>query len=106
MQNFRIFFRNVIIFFNAVLCFSNAFAQQIYGTVHDGSGMPIVNARVTLFSEDTTFFSETRSNISGYFTFYLSVPLGKYNIGVTSDGKEYKQVAVIVDKTNSADYPF
>ena len=106
MQNFHIFFRNVIIFFSAVLCFSNAFAQQIYGTVRDGAGMPIVNARVTLFSEDTTFFSETRSNTSGYFTYYIPVPTGKYNIGVTSAGKEYKQVTVIVDKTNFTSFDF
>lgn len=90
----------------ASIFFSNVSAQQIYGTVHDQAGIPLANARVTLFSEDTTFFSESRSNTAGYFTFYTVVPPGKYELGVTSTGNEYKQVALTVDKTNLTSFDF
>ncbi len=93
MENCRFFFRTLIIILTAVLCFSNVSAQEVSGTVHDGSGLLIAGARITLFSKDTSFFAETRTDSYGNFR-YSAIPKGDYNIGATSFSKEYHQQSI------------
>ena len=95
MQNFHIFFLNAIFILTALICFSSASAQEVSGTVHDGSGLPIANARVTIFSKDTAFFVETRTDSYGNFQ-YSDIPKGDYEIGATSMGKEYRQQSISI----------
>ena len=48
--------------FSAVFLFQNLSAQTLTGTVTDIGGVPVANARVTIFLADTTSFYETRTD--------------------------------------------
>lgn len=51
------------------------------------------NARLTLFNADTSFFRETRSDISGNYTF-SNIPSNTYALGVSFLNKEYQQINI------------
>ncbi|MDQ3019048.1 MAG: DUF1929 domain-containing protein [Bacteroidota bacterium] len=55
----------------------------------------MVNARMTLFNSDTTFFRETRADTSGIFSF-SNIPSGNYCVGCSYIGKEYQQNIIVV----------
>lgn len=52
-----------------IACTFSASAQTLKGTVTDSGGMPVMDARVTIFLVDTTQFQETRTDASGQFLF-------------------------------------
>lgn len=63
-------------------------AQTLTGTITDSFGMPVVNARITIFLVDTTEFRETRTDANGM---YLFENLDPYNFffGVAKPGFAY-----------------
>src|SRR5262245_51362345 len=68
-----------------------------------GSGTPVVQARVTLFTPNLSFFRETRSNSSGSYAI-ANVPAGSYRLGVAARGLEYvEQQAVLASGANTFD---
>ena len=95
MPNRYILIHSVICIFITLVCFSNVFAQDISGKVGDGSGYSISGARITLFSKDTSFFAETRTDSYGNYH-YSGLTKGEYEIGITSLGKEYRQQSISV----------
>ena len=56
---------------------------------------PLINARITLFNIDTTFFREERTDANGDFQF-TNIPANIYSLGVASSGMEYIQISLIV----------
>lgn len=85
-----------------MLSASNLYSQySLKGRVKDGAGIPIVNARVTLFNSDTTVFFERRTTTTGKYNFNSVAP-GNYTLGVAALGKEYEEVSLIVSGSISA----
>jgi hypothetical protein len=56
----------------------------------------ISGARMTLFSNDTTYFLEGRSDSNGMFLF-SNVPAGTYTIGVSHSKFNYNESNIIID---------
>lgn len=76
-----------------------ALAQTISGTITDPMMAPLANARVTLYTSDTTFFAEERSNAMGMYQF-TAVPAGSYMVNASRADRAYTRVAVT---TNGVD---
>ncbi|MEP6647652.1 MAG: galactose oxidase-like domain-containing protein [Saprospiraceae bacterium] len=75
------------LFFQIVLS-----AQVLKGTILDDLGSPVVNARITLFNNDTTLFRETRTDVNGRYSIADLPGGGPYLFfGVAAKGKEYFQ---------------
>ncbi len=55
----------------------------------------MTGARVTLFNSDTTYFRETRVDVSGIYRF-TNIPAGNYSLGCSFLAKEYQQVSITV----------
>ncbi|MBI5914608.1 MAG: DUF1929 domain-containing protein [Bacteroidetes bacterium] len=70
----------------------NLTAQTLTGTVTDGLGAPVVNARVTIFNNDTTIFYEARTDANGVYILTNLEPL-YFFFGVAKPGKAYFQNA-------------
>lgn len=63
--------RNTLLHFVALTLLTAASlpAQTLTGTITDLIGTPVANARVTLFNADTSWFWETRTDVSGQYLF-------------------------------------
>jgi len=91
-----------------VLVFSTNFVQagvvgKISGLVEDGkTGIPIVGATVRI--NGTSFV--TKTDVDGEF-FVINLPVGKYDISVTSVGYKrivHKNVRVLIDLTTPVNF--
>ncbi len=85
-----------------LICIFLALAVKAYsqfsigGTVRDQPFTQfMINARMTLFNSDTTFFRETRADMSGVYSF-TNIPPGSYSIGCSYVGKGYQQNSTTV----------
>ena len=63
-------------------------AQTLTGTVTDPGGMPVANARVTIFLNDTSNFHETRTDANGVYLFENLDP-AYFFFGVAKPGFAY-----------------
>jgi hypothetical protein len=81
-----------------LVCCSIAWSQAIFatlsGTVTDASGAVIPNAQVTLTNATSGTTRQTVSNAQGFYTF-ASVPVGSYDLSVTSSGFQKYQFKAI-----------
>ncbi len=67
---------------------------NITGTVQDQPFTQyLTGARVTLFNVDTTFFRESRADVSGNYSF-TNIPANTYSLGVSYLNKEYQQLTI------------
>ena len=76
-------------FLTFLLCFTAKAQNTINGSITNDNVQPVEAARVILFNSDTTFFKETRSTITGSYSF-ANVPSGSYSLGVSKEGMDYK----------------
>jgi len=60
-------------------------AGTINGSVHDESGAPVPDAKVTVTHQGTAAKTETKSNVSGDFV-VTGLPVGTYNVSVGKTG--------------------
>ena len=67
------------------IAWSQAIFSTITGTVQDPSGAVVPGAQVTLTNATSGTVRQTTANTQGYYTF-ASVPVGTYNLDVTSPG--------------------
>ncbi len=76
-------------------------AAAVTGEVRRASSPndPIANARVTIFTEALTFFTEARSDVLGVYSI-ASVPAGTYRIGCEALRFEYIEQSVTVGAGN------
>jgi hypothetical protein len=77
----------------------------IAGTVTDKSSAVIPNASVKVFSKDTGFARETKTNQAGQYRFEL-LPAGNYDVTITFTGfatANFQNVGVAVSQTNTLD---
>jgi len=82
-----------LVFFSSAVA---AHAAKVSGLVSAApAGVPIVSARVTLFTPNLRFFREVRSNADGAFEF-ANVPSGTYQIGASAAGREYREATLVV----------
>ena len=66
----------------------------VVGSVQElGTLLPVLGARLTLYTPDLGFFREARSDASGAFLF-SGVPPGTYRLGAAALGFDYAEVAV------------
>lgn len=80
----------LILFFSLAFTFTSTSVKSqfsISGNVTSQS-LSIVNARVTLFNTDTSFFREDRTLSSGNYLF-SNIPTGAYTLGVAKLDHEY-----------------
>jgi carboxypeptidase family protein len=73
---------------------SQAIFATLTGVVTDSSGAVVANATVTLTNADSGDTRTTVTNNDGYYTF-ASVPVGTYNLDVTSTGFQSFKVNTI-----------
>ena len=78
---------------------ASAQAQAVSGLILDG-GNPVVGARVTLFTADTSDFREIRSAADGSFSF--SPASGSYRLGAAFPGRQYLEMGVTGGQTGIA----
>lgn len=70
------------------------FSQTLKGTVTDSLGLPVTDARVTLFNGDTSWFWEARTDSNGQYLFQNLPGGGPYLFsGVAKPGFDYFQNA-------------
>lgn len=74
---------------------------SVTGTVvRVGTGAPIAQARITLFTPNLSFFRETRSNPAGAWGL-ANIPIGTYRLGAAALGYDYvEQNAVVSSGSN------
>lgn len=85
---------NYKLFLFLFLGLTNASAQTLTGTITDPVGAPVVNARITLFNADTSWFWEARTDASGKYLFENLPSGGPYLFfGVAKPGLAYFQNA-------------
>ena len=75
-----------------------AFGQSGFKGTVTASGTPVKSARVTLYKNGLSYFSELRTNAFGKFNF-ADVPAGSYNLGVAALSYDYETLNV---STNGA----
>ncbi len=79
----------LVLFAAALLVTAAGLAQTfrggIAGTVQDGTGATVSNAKIVLLGSDTGYTRETISSGSGDYSFQ-DVPLGTYSVAVTTSG--------------------
>jgi hypothetical protein len=88
--------RSVAVIF--ALHYSIAFATifgSVRGIVHDPQHRPIQGARLTLKAQNSDLTQSAETNANGEFVF-SSVPIGNYNVTVSSDGFQQVSQDVIV----------
>lgn len=86
--------KNILLILLAILCTLQSNSQVLTGIITDDNGLPIDNARITLFNNDTSLFRETRTAINGRYVIDNLPDGGPYLFfGVSSIGKEYFQNA-------------
>ncbi len=94
--------RSFLVFLHPLLAFlfllpSPAAAGSLVGSIRQ-SAVPqnvVLNARMTLFTPDLTFFREARSGASGDYTF-ADVPPGTYRLGCAAVGFDYVETEAAV----------
>ncbi len=76
-------------------------AQVLTGKVTDEQGIPVYNARITAFNNDTTIFYEARTDVNGNYFMDIAEEGIYLFFGVAALGKEYFQNATtgIIDST-------
>lgn len=93
---------SALVFLIATLAAPGALAQlagggNINGTVSDPSGAVIPNAQVTLTEESTGVKHTTTTTSGGVFGF-PNIPVGTYDLAVTSAGfKKYSQTHIVLE---------
>lgn len=76
---------------SSVTATRNEFAGSVAGGVTTQlTGAPVVQARITLFRPDLSFFQETRSDAAGAWSF-SGVPYGALRLGVAAAGYDYQE---------------
>ncbi|MEP6794661.1 MAG: carboxypeptidase-like regulatory domain-containing protein, partial [Saprospiraceae bacterium] len=84
--------KNIILPLVFLLSVTGIKAQVLTGTIKDDQGTPVMNARITLFNNDTTLFREARSDAYGRYVIDNLPGGGPYLVfGVAAKGKEYFQ---------------
>ncbi len=77
---------------------------RITGVVQDQTFTQYVaGARITLFTKDTIYFRETRTDASGKYSF-VNVPANTYSLGIAKLNKEYRQETVKISSDSSFDF--
>ncbi len=87
--------KKIILFTTLFIISFTAKSQfNITGTVQDQPfTQSLMDARLTLFNIDTTFFRESRTDISGNYSIF-NVPANTYSLGVSYLNKEYQQLTI------------
>ena len=85
--------RNVLLFavlfaLMAGLCFGQTQAARLQGTVHDGSGAIVPNAKVVAINNQTKDPTDTTTNSSGLYMFPALRP-GTYTLTVEAAGQVF-----------------
>ncbi|MEO6133484.1 MAG: galactose oxidase-like domain-containing protein [Saprospiraceae bacterium] len=100
--------KNIVLQVLFLLSVTGINSQVLTGTILDDLGSPVVNARITLFNNDTTIFYEARTDITGKYVI-ANAPSQYLFFGVAAPGKEYFQnvTTVIIDTLtwNATLYP-
>ncbi|MEO5906346.1 MAG: hypothetical protein ABIQ11_06450, partial [Saprospiraceae bacterium] len=94
--------KNILLSLASLLSVFQLNAQVLTGTITDEQGLPVENARITAFNNDTTIFYEARTDINGKYFMNIAEQGGIYLFfGVADLGKEYFQNATtgIIDTT-------
>lgn len=73
------------VFALGVLAFAQFETSEVLGTVHDASGSPVSNAKVTLINEETGIQTIGTTDESGNYDF-LNVRVGRYTLTVEKEG--------------------
>lgn len=93
MNVYRPFFLLASLFY--LHLFANA-QFSVSGTIDDGSGANLVDARVTLYNADTSLWMETRSGPAGNYSF-SGILQGNYTVAATTFDREYKDSLIAVN---------
>ena len=84
----------IIILWLIMISFIAKSQFSIIGAIAEQPSTQILQgARITLFNADTTFFRETRSSVTGNYTF-SNIPANTYSLGVSFLNKEYQQISI------------
>lgn len=78
-------------------------ATGVIGSVQSTSSYGIAGARVTLFSEDLSYFREVRTNSRGEYTVGDVAP-GSYRLGVSAAGLEYQETEIRIRNVQRASF--
>ncbi|MEO6828689.1 MAG: TonB-dependent receptor, partial [Acidobacteriaceae bacterium] len=73
---------------------------QLKGIVHDSEHRPISNAEITIHAVNSQFTRTVRTNQDGYFSM-LTVPLGNYELSITSKGFDVLQQTITLFSNTS-----
>src|SRR5665213_367390 len=80
----------------ALPCFAQAGRAELFGTVHDPSGLPIAKAKVTLEEQSTAARFEVASDARGEYHL-LGLPAGQYQLTIEQPGFQlYQQTGVVL----------
>ncbi|HNT79592.1 MAG TPA: DUF1929 domain-containing protein [Bacteroidia bacterium] len=67
----------------------------VSGQISDTIGIPVPEARITLFDSSQTYFQEERTDAAGVYLF-SNVPSGNYFLGIEKLNKEYIEQSISV----------
>lgn len=101
MKNYR---NSTFFFLSMLLGFSLHSQNSLSGTITIDNIQLAIGARITLLSNDTTIFEETRTDASGYFRF-SNIANGTYTLGIALLEMNYEDSVISVSSSiNNLDF--